>query len=549
MTPADGTADDYNFSVDLLDRWIVRGAGDRRALLFVDSGRPGDGPLELSWRELAALSNRFAHVFASLGVTRGDVVFFRLPNHPAFYAGALGCGRVGALFCSSSTQFRRREIAYRLRDSRAVVAVTTKDLLPELEAAASEAADLREILVVDLWGEEPFPDAGRSLRRRLERASERFAPLRTAADEPAFLAYTSGTTGDPKGIVHAQRYARSYDYLVDEWHAYRPGGLAACPAEIGWMLPIASTFLFALRAGQSVLLYRERTGRFRPDVWIDLLDRHAVSHFVATPTVLRMLLPELEERKTALPALENVTSAGEPLPADTLERVQAALGVWPLDGLGMSECMVYAHQRAGERPVPGSCGRAGRGLRLAVLDEDLRPVPEGEEGVLCLERSSHPGLMLEYLGKPEATRAVLRGDWYVTGDVVVRDERGFFFFRGRADDVMNCSGYRISPFEVESALVEHPAVLEAAAVESPDPVRGAVVKAYVTAAPGVRVGPGTEEEIRRFVRERLAPYKCPRRIEFVDALPKTQSGKILRRLLRDRERRRASEGDQPSSMP
>lgn len=524
----------YSFAVDLLDRHVISGRGELPALIFEDSG---GARASYRYRDLAAQSNRFAYVLRGLGVGQGDRVFFRLPNHPAFYYGALGCGRAGAVFIPSSTLFRRREIAHRLRDSGAVVAVTTSALLPELEAAAAEAPDLREILIADDCGEPPAGGRLKSLSRALGAARDHVPAVALAGDDPAFIAYSSGTTGEAKGILHLQRYAKSYDYLVRDWHDYRAGDVAACPAEIGWMLPVASTFFYALRAGIAVLLYREREPRFRPEAWFDLIARHRVTSFVGTPTIYRMLLAAAEAGPARdLSSIRRATSAGEPLPADTLAGVERHLGFTPLDGLGMSECMVYAHNGGERPPKPGSCGRAGRGVELAVLDQDLREVPPGVEGVLCVRRASHPGLMREYWNRPDATAEAFRGDWYWTGDVVRRDAEGDLFFLGRADDVMKCSGFRISPFEVESALQEHPAVLEAAAVESPDPLKGAVVKAFVTLRPGFEAAPALAEELAAHVRARLAPFKVPKAIEFAEALPKTQSGKILRRELRDRER-------------
>jgi acyl-coenzyme A synthetase/AMP-(fatty) acid ligase len=201
--------------------------------------------------------------------------------------------------------------------------------------------------------------------------------------------------------------------------------------------------------------------------------------------------------------------------------------------------MVYCFNRVGLPFKPGSCGRPGPGTVIELMDEEMRPVPAGVEGVLCLRRDTHPGLMKEYWNKPESTEGIFRGEWYYSGDVLVRDDDGDFWFKGRSDDLMKASGYRISPFEVESALVSHPAVLEAAVVESPDRVRGQVVKAFVVLRDGVSPSDSLAEQIQEHVKRSVAPYKYPRRIEFVTALPKTASGKIKRRELRELERSRA----------
>lgn len=518
----------YNLAQDLVDRHVLAGHGERTALVFRDSAG-----FDASWtyRDLAILSNRFARVLRGKGVTRGDRVLFRVPNHPMFCVGALGCAKLGAVFIPTSTLFKADEVRTRLADSGAVCAVTTRALLPEIEAASVSCPELREILIVDDSGEETVR-GDRSLSSCMSRVSDHFVATATRADDPAFLAYTSGTTAEPKGIVHLQRYARSYDYLIHDWHDFQFGDVVACPAEIGWMLPVASTFLYAFRAGVTVFLYREREPRFSATTWFELIERHAVTNLVGTPTIWRTLLAAAEHPGAqSLRRLRHGTSAGEPLAADTVEQLRSRFGLEVLDGLGMSECMVYAHNRAGA-VVPGACGRAGRGLVLQVQDDSGREVAVGEEGVLCLERASHPGLMREYWNRPDATAAVFRDRWYWSGDVVMRGEDGVLWFRGRADDVMKCSGYRISPFEIENCLQSHPAVLEAAAVEKADARTGAIVRAVVTLRAGAQPTAELETELIAHVKSRLAPFKAPKQIEFVSALPKTQSGKIQRRLLR-----------------
>lgn len=518
----------YNLAQDLVDRHVLAGNGDRTALLFEDrAGFTGSW----TYRDLAILSNRFARVLRGKGVTRGDRVLFRVPNHPAFYIGALGCAKLGAVFIPTSTLFKAEEVRTRLADSGAVCAVTTRALLPEVEAASGSCPELREILLVDDAGE-PIERGERSLSACMARVSDHFVATATRAEDPAFLAYTSGTTAEPKGIVHLQRYARSYDYLIEDWHDYQFGDVVACPAEIGWMLPVASTFLYALRAGVTILLYREREPKFSASAWFELIERHRVTNFVGTPTIWRTLLASADDpRSRALALLRHGTSAGEPLAADTFEQLRARYGLEVLDGLGMSECMVYAHNRVGA-VTPGACGRPGRGLILQVQDDAGREVAVGDEGVLCVDRASHPGMMLEYWNRPEATAAVFRERWYWSGDVVLRGEDGLLWFRGRADDVMKCSGYRISPFEIENCLQSHPAVLEAAAVEKADARTGAVVRGVVTLRAGVVASPDLEQQLIAHVKSRLAPFKAPKRIDFVEALPKTQSGKIQRRVLR-----------------
>jgi acetyl-CoA synthetase len=285
-----------------------------------------------------------------------------------------------------------------------------------------------------------------------------------------------------------------------------------------------------------VVLFDPQGGRFDPARWFGLFQKYRISNFTAPPTVYRMLMAQADEaRHFDLSSWRHAVSAGEPLPADTFDAIRRQLGVTVLDGLGMSECMVYAFNPVGEPVRPGSCGRPGPGTIIELLDDELNPVPAGEEGVLCVRRDSHPGMMKEYWNKPERTAEVFRGAWYWSGDVLARDGDGYLWFRGRADDVMKASGYRISPFEVESCLVSHPAVLEAAAVASPDPVRGEVVKVFLVLRPEAQPTEELRRQIQEFAKAQMAGYKCPRKVEFVEALPKTPSGKIKRRDLRLRE--------------
>jgi acetyl-CoA synthetase len=386
---------------------------------------------------------------------------------------------------------------------------------------------------------EPAERRGETLdfERLVNQGSEVFVPAATRHDDVGFIAYTSGTTGEPKGVVHCQRYPVAYEGLVRYWHDYRPDDVVACPSELGWLLPVATTFLFALARGLTVVLYDAMGGKFDPEPWFSLFEQYRITNFTAPPTTYRMLMAAGDAAgRFDMSSWRHAASAGEPLPADTLESIRRRFGVTPVDGIGMTECMVYCFNHVGMPLKPGSCGRPGPGTEIALMDDALEPVPVGAEGVLCVRRDSHPGMMKEYWNKPESTARVFRGAWYDSGDVLFRDADGYFWFRGRNDDVMKAGGYRISPFEVESCLVSHPAVLEAAAVESPDQVRGHVVKAFVVLREGHAPSDALAEQIQQFARQTTAPYKYPRRIEFVASLPKTPSGKIKRGELRERER-------------
>jgi acetyl-CoA synthetase len=526
--------EDYNVGVDLTTEQVRRGLGERVALHWENA----DGKSRsLTYRELDELTTRFAAALARRGVRREDRVFLRLPNIPEFYIAALGVAKLGGVFIPSSTQFRTSEVQYRLQDSGAVAVVTTSGLQGAVEEAVASCPDVKHVIAL------PYPDPGDNIAG-YENFNElideeglvdgrSWQPAATRHDDMSFLAYTSGTTGDPKGVLHYQRYPLAYEGLIRYWHDYRPDDIVACPSEMGWLLPVATTFLYALSRGLTVVLFDALGRRFDPLAWFGLFQKYGITNFTAPPTVYRMLMAAGDRaREYDLSRWRNAVSAGEPLPADTLQAIESTFHVLPRDGIGMSECMVYCFNPVGQPIRPGSCGQPGPGTVIELMNDEFQPVATGTDGVLCVRRDSHPGMMKEYWNKPEQTAEIFHGDWYVSGDVVRQDQDGYFWFQGRADDLIKASGYRISPFEVESCLCSHPAVLEVAAVPCPDDLRGTVVKAFIVLRPGRSESAELEEELQQHVRQNIAPYKHPRHIAFVKELPKTTSGKIMRRLLR-----------------
>lgn len=526
----------YNLGVALTRGNVEAGRGRRVCLTWENS--LGESRT-LTYAEIDEASSRLASALSKLGIERGDRVLLRLPNVPEFYVAALGIAKLGAVFIPTSTQFRAAEIAYRLRDSGAVAAVTLAPLAAEIEAARQSAPELKHVISLPYAGTE-LAAGHLDFWQLVAGGDENFLAADTASDDVAFIVYTSGTTGDPKGVVHLHRYPLSFESLIQYWHDYRDDDVCSCPAEVGWLLPVASTFLYAMRAGIGIVLYHPLDGRFDPATWFRLIAQHKITNFVATPTIYRMLTADPGVHRADLSSLRHGVSAGEPLAPDTIAAVEKAMGFTPLDGIGMSEAMVYCFNMVGFDVAPGSCGRAAPGCEIRLLDDVLNEVPEGHDGILCVRRDTHPGIMKEYWNKPEQTAEVLRGPWYYSGDVLSRDDQGRYWFKGRGDDVIKASGYRISPFEIESTLAEHPAVLEVAAVASPDPVRGSVVKAFITLREGRQGDKALAAELQAWAKERMAPYKYPRQIQFVRELPKTQSGKIKRRLLREQEEARSS---------
>jgi acetyl-CoA synthetase/medium-chain acyl-CoA synthetase len=366
----------------------------------------------------------------------------------------------------------------------------------------------------------------------LERAATGGVPARTRSDEPALCFYTSGTTGNPKAVLHTHAYTFTQRWTGEYWLDLRRTDLHWTTSDTGWAKAAYGVLFGPWMNGVPTLMYH---GRFDPERQLDLLERYEVSTFCAPPTEYRLLVKqELSHRR--LSRLRHCTGAGEPLNPEVIHAWHDALGLMIHDGYGQTESIILAANLPALPIRPGSMGKSFPGHDLRVIDEDGGEVPADEVGDLAL-RGHPPSLFREYWKSPEETTACRRGEWYLTGDRARRDQDGYLWFVGRADDVIISAGYRIGPFEVESALLEHPAVVESAVVASPDPVRGEIVKAFVVLAHGRTAGDALVHELQEHVKRVTAPYKYPREIEFVEGLPKTVSGKIRRVELRERERR------------
>ena len=504
----------FNIATDVCDKH----PREKLAMIHED---PQGNVRRLTWGELQDNANRFANVLSAHGVTRGDRVAMLLPPTPETAAAFFGTWKTGAILLSMSVLYGNDGIRHRLTDSQAKVLVTNQANADRMERELVE-----HVLILD--------DA------LLSKGSTSFETVDTAAEDPAQLYYSSGTTGLAKGILHAHRYILAHEEFV-YCHDVQDGELFHGMGEWAWAAGIAP-LLGPWRYGAVQAVY-QREGGFDPAKQLDFLSRHEVTNVFGTPTAIRSMM-SIADAGTRYPQkFRIVCSAGEPLNPEAIRWFREQYGVTVLDYYGLTEsyplCANFPFMEVRE----GSMGKSMPGWEVSILDEEDRPVAQGERGEICLKARSNPHYPLGYWNRPpEDTEEAFGGDWFHTKDAASVDEDGYFWYEGRADDVIISAGYRIGPFEVESACLEHPAVAEAAAVAVADERRGNVVKAFVVLAAGHEPSDALGDEIKAFVRENLSAYAYPRLVEFVPDLPKTLTGKIRRIELRKGEASGAAKG-------
>ena len=509
----------FNFGGDVVDRWAEN--PDHLALIWCDEI---GAERRFTFGDISRLSNRCANLLAALGLGRGDRVLIMLPRLPEWQIAMVGALKLGAIPIPCIDMLTEADVAYRVAHSGARGAVTTAANVGKFEEASNLTARV-SIGAAPGWVE--F-DAG------IDAQSENFVPVPLAADEPAIIYYTSGSTGKPKGVTHASHALFAWRVSAWYWPALSASDLMWCTTDTGWSKAGTSILFGPWSCGSAVLFYN---GRFDAQKRFELLAKYRVSVFCAAATELRQLVLQ-DIRGRDLSSLRLAISAGETVNPELVERWRTLTGLKLLDGYGQTETLMTVLNYPGMAVKPGSMGRPLPGIATAVFDAENHPVVPGEPGRLMI-RLPNPQMMLGYWNDAKLTRAAIieacGATWFDSGDLVQMDADGYVFYVGRADDLINSGGYRIGPAEVENAVSEHPAVQECAAVASPDAERGEVVKAFVVLRPGVVGDEGLAREIQEHVKRVTAPYKYPRRIEFIDTLPKTPTGKIRRRQLRDQE--------------
>jgi acyl-coenzyme A synthetase/AMP-(fatty) acid ligase len=516
----------FSFPLDVFDKW-----GDRQALFWTDGSRER----QFTFRQLTVLSSKGAGCLRRLGIGKGDKVLVMLPNIPEWWEAMLALMRLNAVPIPATTLLSAKDIAFRLSATEIKAVITTAEDAPKVESAIS-GIDGRSFILISC-GEGSGRQGWNDYMTGRDKAAA-FEGERAASVDPGLIYFTSGTTGQPKMVLHTQvSYPLAHMLTGKYWLDLGPGDLHWNLSDTGWAKAAWSSLFGPWNMGAAIFSFYRR-GKFDPSLTMEIMQRYPITTFCGPPTAYRMMVKEL----SALPgfpfrSLRHFAAAGEPLNREVIEIWKEKAGVPIYDGYGQTETInVLANFRC--LPLkPGSMGKPVPGFIVAVLDEEGNPLPPEKEGDIAIRiKPERPvGLFREYLGNPQATRHTMKGEWYLTGDRAYRDEEGYFWFVGRADDIIISSGYRIGPFEIESILVEHPAVKESAVVASPDEIRGEVVKAFIVPAKDFAPSEALVKEIQQFVKERTAPYKYPRKIEFIDDLPKTVSGKIKRHELKMRE--------------
>jgi acetyl-CoA synthetase len=517
----------YNIAQACCGRW----AADRSRFALYWEDESGETAKYTFW-DIQREANRLSNALAGLGVKRGDRVALILPQRPEMAIAYMAIFQMGAIALPLSHLFGPDALEYRMAFAGASVAFVEPTTIANLWAVKDKLPDLKHVIGVGGAKESGVY----SYESLIQKAKSEFKKTDTSANDPALIIYTSGTTGPPKGALQGHRllvgnlpgFAYSHDFFP------QPGDMFWSPADWAWAGGLFDALLPSWNFGIPILGYR---GRFDAEKAYYLLEKYGIRNSFLFPTALKLMMKAVPEpRKKYNLKLRSIMSAGESVGVTVIEWAREQLGVTINEMFGQTEINYVVGNCQAAWPVkPGSIGRPYPGHRVAVIDDQGREVARGELGEIAVDRKNDPVFFLEYWKNPDATREKFIGDWGCTGDQGRMDDDGYLWYQGRSDDVIKASGYRIGPAEIESCLVRHPAVANAAVIGKPDEARGQVVKAFIVLQPGQAASQALIDEIQAHVRGRLAPYEYPREIEFLDALPMTTTGKVQRKELRKRE--------------
>jgi len=519
----------FNFAFDVLD---VLAAQDPDHKSIVHIG-PDDVRREYPASWLKEASCRLANALEAQGVGKGDRVMLMLYRRIDFWVAMLALHRMGAVAVPSPNLLTTKDIVYRVQAGKLKAAIAEDSVAQRVQEAREQCPGLELCIQC---GTAPVLPGWLDMAPLLAQASPTYTRRDdTACDDDTLLIYfTSGTTGPPKMVEHTHRYPLGHATTGIYWHDLEPGDVHLTVADTGWGKAVWGKMYGQLMAGASIFVYDFR-GKFDPAALLQTLARHKVTGFCAPPTVYRFLIRQ-DLSKYDLSSLKHCTTAGELLNESVFHEWKKATGLPIYEGYGQTETTLQVATFPFMEPKPGSIGKPAPGWDVVLKDMEGAICAPGDEGEICIRLDTRPdGLFTEYIDEPERTANVLHDGYYHTGDKAWMDEDGYIWFLGRVDDLIKSSGYRIGPFEVESALVSHPAVLEAAVTGVPDEDRGQAVKATIVLNPGYAPSDALTKEIQDHVKKVTAPYKYPRIVEYVPELPKTISGKIKRAEIRARD--------------
>ncbi len=517
-----------NAGYNVIDRHAKGPRRNKIALIYDD----GEGnATKLTFQQLFEMSNKFANVLKKLGVKRQDRVFFFLQRSPELYSGFVGAIKYGAIASPMFPAFGPDAIKDRLLDSGAVVLVTDSVLKKRVYEVKDQLPELKHMIIV---GQDVAPNEV-SWEKEMASASAMFETVPMDPEEFMYMLYTSGTTGKPKGVVHAHKdivECHLSTYWVLDVHE---DDVYWCTADLGWVTGVVYGVLGPWSNGTTQV---GLGGRFEPERWYKTIQAYKVTVWYTAPTAVRMLMAKGDDlpKKFELSSLRANYSVGEPLNPEGVKWAMDVFDNKPFhDTWWQTETGSILITNFPEMPIkPGSMGKPLPGIEAAIIDEAGKVLEQGEEGNLAI-KPGWPSMMRQIWKNPAKYNEYFRNGWYYTGDTAQVDKDGYFWYVGRADDVIKTAGERVGPFEVESALIEHPAVAEAGVIGKPDQLRGNIIKAFIVLTPGYTDSPQLREDIQKFVKNKLAGHAYPREIEIMQKLPKTRSGKIVRRLLRAKE--------------
>ena len=525
----------FNFASDIIGKW----ASDPNKLAMFWLGQHGE-ERQITFAHFAEQSSRAANAFAALGIQKGDRILVMLPRIPEWWESVLGLIKLGAVAIPCTTLLTPKDIQFRAEIAEARGFITDNEGAQKFDQVRAECPGVRFTILAD---ENGTREGWTSYHQITGVAAPEFSGPKTNSTDPCLIYFTSGTVGYPKMVLHTQAsYPIGHTITAKYWLDLHEEDLLWNVSEMGWAKAAWSNLFGPWLMGAAMFIQDAR-GKFNALEMLEMLHKYPITTLCAPPTVYRMLVLDepLAYLKANPPrALRHCVGAGEPLNPEVIKVWQEATGMTIRDGYGQTETVLLCGNFPPLVVKPGSMGKPSPGFEVSIIDHDGSELPPNREGDIAVRiKPQRPTWMFqEYWRNPDASAACVRGDWYITGDRAYKDEDGYFWFVGRADDVIITAGYRVGPFEVESALKEHPAVAESAVIASPDPMRGEIVKAYVILAPGYTASPELATEIQELVKRVTAPYKYPREIEFVESLPKTISGKIRRVELREMERQK-----------